>query len=99
MWNRSFQEHFQQGKRTIGHMWNHAVKFAGQLDHTMGVARRAYGAISPALQDLGASQVHGAVMRGFDAYGQGREKTMGLNNKVQSHLNRLRKAAPELDLD
>ena len=80
-------------------MWNHAVKFAGQLDHTMGVARRAYGAISPALQDLGASQVHGAVMQGFKAYDQGRGETMGLHNKIQSSLNRLRKAAPELDLD
>ena len=95
MWNRSFQDAFHQGKRTIGHMWNHAVKFAGQLDHTMNVGRRAFGA----LQDLAPSNVSGAVMRGFDAYGQGREKTMGLNNKVQSHLNRLRKAVPEIDLD
>ena len=98
MWNR-FQEHFQQGKRTIGHMWNHAVKFAGQLDHAMGVGKRVYGALQPALQDMGATQVSGAVMQGFKAYDQGREKTLGLNNKVQSHLTRLRKAAPELDLD
>ena len=99
MWNRSFQEHFRQGKRTIGHMWNHAVKSAGQLDHTMGVARRAYGAIERALKDLGISQVHGAVMQGFKAYDQGRGEAMGLHNKVQSSLNRLKKAAPELDLD
>ena len=95
MWNRSFQEHFQQGKRTIGHMWNHAVKFAGQLDHTMNVGRRAFGA----LQDLAPSNVSGAVMRGFDAYGQGRGEVLGMHNKVQSSLDRLKKAAPELDLD
>ena len=95
MWNRSFQEHFQQGKRTIGHMWNHAVKFAGQLDHTMNVGRRAFGA----LQDLAPSNVSGAVMQGFKAYDQGRGEAMGLHNKVQSSLNRLKKAAPELDLD
>ena len=99
MWNRSFQEHFRQGKRTIGHMWNHAVKFAGQLDHAVGVGRRVFGALQPALQDMGASQVSRAAMQGFEAYGKGRENAMGLNNKVQSHLNRLRKAAPELDLD
>ena len=98
MWNR-FQEHFQQGKRTIGHMWNHAVKFAGQLDHAMGVGKRVYGALQPALQDLGASQASGAVMRGFKAYDQGRAEAMGIHNNVATHLNRLRKAAPELDLD
>ena len=81
-------------------MWNHAVKFAGQLDHMVSVGRRAYGALQPALQDLGASQVHGAVMQGFKAYDKGKADTMGLHNNVQSHLNRLRsKAAPELDLD
>ena len=98
MWNR-FQEHFQQGKRTIGHMWNHAVKFAGQLDHAMGVGKRVYGALQPALTDLGASQASGAVMQGFKAYDRGRAEAMGLHNSVTSHLNRLRKAAPELDLD
>ena len=98
MWDR-FQEHFRQGKRTIGHIWHGAVKFAGQLDNAMNVGRRAFGALQPALQDLGASHVSGAVMQGFKAYDQGREKTLGLNNKVQSHLTRLRKAAPELDLD
>ena len=98
MWNR-FQEHLQQGKRTIGHLYNHAVKFAGQLDHAVGVGRRVYGALQPALQDMGASQVSGAVMQGFKAYDKGRADTMGLHNNVQSHLNRLRKAAPELDLD
>ena len=98
MWNK-FQEHYQQGKRTIGHMWNHAVKFAGQLDHAMGVGKRVYGALQPALQDLGASQASGAVMQGFKAYDRGRADAMGLHNNVSAHLNRLRKAAPELDLD
>ena len=99
MWNR-FQDAFHQGKRTIGHMWNHAVKFAGQLDHAVGVGRRVYGALQPALQDLGInSQVSGALMHGFKAYDRGKADTMGLHNNVSTHLNRLRKAAPELDLD
>ena len=98
MWSR-FQEHFQQGKRTIGHMWSHAVKFASQLDHAVGVGRRVYGALQPALQDLGASQASGAVMQGFKAYDRGRADAMGLHNNVSAHLARLRKAAPELDLE
>ena len=80
-------------------MWNHAVKFAGQLDHAVGVGRRVYGALQPALQDLGASQVSGVVRQAFNAYDRGKADTMGLHNNVSAHLARLRKAAPELDLD
>ena len=63
MWNRSLQDAFHQGKRTVGNMWNHAVKFAGQLDHAMGVGRRAFGALQPALQDFGGERVNRAVMQ------------------------------------
>ena len=83
----------------MGNMWNHAVKFAGQLDHAMGVGRRAFGALQPALQDFGGERVNRAVMQGFKAYDQGRADTMGLHNNVSAHLNRLRKAVPEIDLD
>ena len=80
-------------------MWNHAVKFTGQLDHAMGVGRRAFGALQPALTDFGGERVNRAVMQGFKAYDQGRADTMGLHNNVSAHLNRLRKAVPEIGLD
>ena len=99
MWNRSLQDAFHQGKRTVGNMWNHAVKFAGQLDHAMGVGRRAFGALQEPLNALGGERVNRAVMQGFKAYDQGRADTMGLHNNVSAHLNRLRKAIPEIDLD
>ena len=79
-------------------MWNHAVKFAGQLDHAMGMEKRIYGALQPAIQDMGGHDINRAVMGGIGRYEQGRNEVMGQHNQVQAHLSRLRRAAPELDL-
>ena len=79
-------------------MWNHAVKFAGQLDHAMGVGKRVFGALQPAIQDFGGSQFSGAVMQGIGHYERGRDQVIGQHNKVQAQLNHLRRAAPELDI-
>ena len=79
-------------------MWNHAVKFAGQLDHATGVGKRIYGALLPAIQDMGGGDINRAVMGGIGRYEQGRNEVMGHHNQVQAHLSRLRRAAPELDL-
>ena len=65
----------------------------------MGLARRAFGALQEPLNALGGERVNRAVMQGFKAYDQGRADTMGLHNNVSAHLNRLRKAVPEIDLD
>ena len=97
-----FQKHlagaWPHGKRTVGHMWNHAVKFAGQLDHAMGVGKRIFGALHPMIDDMGGGNINRAVMGGIGRYEQGRSDVMGQHNQVQAHLSRLRQAAPELDL-
>ena len=95
---RQLHDARRHGKKTIGHMWNHAVKFAGQLDHAMGVGKRIYGALQPAIQDMGGGEINRAVMGGIGRYEQGRNEIMGQHNQVQAHLSRLRRAAPELDL-
>ena len=95
---RQLHDAWQHGKKTIGHLWNHAVKFAGQLDHAMGVGKRIYGALQPAIQDMGGGDINRAVMGGIGRYEQGRDQVMGQHNQVQAHLSRLRRAAPELDL-
>ena len=78
-------------------MWNHAVKFAGQLDHAMGVGRRAFGALQPALQDFGGERVNRAVMQGFKAYDQGRADTIGAHHNLPTPLNRVGKAVAEIE--
>ena len=79
-------------------MWNHAVKWAGQIDHAMGVGKRIYGALQPAIQDFGGHDINRAIMGGLGRYEQGRNEIMGHHNKVQAQLSHLRRAAPELDL-
>ena len=83
---------------TIGNAFKHAVKWAGQIDHFMGVGKRVYGALQPAIQDMGGSHVNRAVMQGIQGYEQGRNEILGHHNKVQAQLSHLRRAAPELDL-
>jgi hypothetical protein len=80
-------------------MWNHAVKFAGQLDHAVGVGKRVFGALHPMIEDLGGSNVNRAVMQGFGKFDDAKYDAIGLHNNVASQLHRLRRAAPELDLD
>ena len=98
MIQKHLHDAWQHGKRTVGHMWNHAVKWAGQIDHAFNLGKRIYGALQPALEDLGGSNINRAVMSGLSRYEQGRNEVMGGYNNVQAHLSRLRRAAPELDL-
>ena len=98
MIQRQLREAFHHGKRTIGNMFTHALKFAGQIDQAFNVGKRIYGALQPAIQDLGGSDVNKAIMGGIGRYEQGRDEVMGYNNKVQAQLSRLRKAVPEIDL-
>ena len=98
MLQRNLQDAWHHGKRAIGNAFNHAVKWAGQIDHAMGLGKRVFGALQPAIQDMGGSHVNRAVMQGIQGYEQGRNEVMGHHNQVQAHLSRLRRAAPELDL-
>jgi len=98
MWQRNLQDAWHHGKRAIGNAFHHAVKWAGQIDHAMGVGKRVFGALRPAIQDFGGSGFNRAVMQGISGYEQGRNEIMGYHNKVQAQLSHLRRAAPELDI-
>ena len=98
MWQRNSQDAWHHGKRAIGNAFNHAIKWAGQIDHAMGLGKRVFSALQPAIQDMGGSNVNRAVMQGISGYEQGRNEIMGQHNQVQAHLSRLRRAALELDL-
>ena len=98
MWQRQFQDAWHHGKKTVGHMWNHAVKFAGQLDHVMGIGKRLAGALHPAIQDMGGGDINRAIIQGIGHYERGRDQVLGGHNKVQAQLSHLRRAVPEIDL-
>ncbi len=101
MWQRNLQDAWHHGKRAVGNIFNHAVKWAGQIDHAMGVGKRIFSAIQPAIQDMGGAggaQLNRSIMQGISGYEQGRHAVTGQHNQVQAHLSRLRRATPELDL-
>ena len=98
MWQRNLQDMYRHGKRMVAHGFGRAVKWAGQIDHAMGLGKRVFSALQPAIQDMGGSGVNRSIMQGISGYEQGREQVMGQHNQVQAHLSRLRRAAPELDL-
>ena len=98
MWQRNLQDAWHHGKRAVGNAFNHAVKWAGQIDHAMGLGKRIFSTLQPAIQDMGGSSVNRAVTQGIQGYEQGRNEIMGQHNQVQAHLSRLRRAAPELDI-
>jgi hypothetical protein len=79
-------------------MWNHAVKWAGQIDHAMNVSKRVFGALHPMIVDMGGGHVNRAIVGGLGRYEQGRDQVIGHHNNVQAHLSRLRRAVPEIDL-
>ena len=95
MIGRHLQEVYSQGKRTVANVWNHAVKFAGQIDHGFGVAKRLYGALQPAIQDFGG--LNQGIMKGISAYESGRKDVMSAYNQVQAMQSRIKKAVPEID--
>ena len=86
MLNR-LHEVYHHGKKTIGNMWNHATKFAGQIDHAMGIGKRIFSVLQPAIQDMGGGNFNQSVMRGIQGYEQGREQVLGANNKVLAQLS------------
>ncbi len=79
-------------------MWNHSVKWAGQLDHAMGVGKRVFGALHPMIEDLGGSGMNRALMQGFGKFNQARYDVLGMHNNMEAQLHRLRRAAPEIGL-
>ena len=95
---RQIRDALAHGKRSIGRVWNHAVHFAGQVDHAMNIGKRVFGALHPMIQNYGGSSVNKAIMSGIQNYDSGRHEVMGHHNNVQAMLGRLRKVAPEIDL-
>ena len=98
MWQRHLHDAWHHGKKTVGHMWNTATKWAGQIDHAMGVGKRVFGALDHRMiEDIGGSNLNRAMMQGFGKFDQVKHDVLGLHNNVDAQLRRLRRAAPEID--
>ncbi len=78
--------------------WTYVEGIEKGFDHAMNVSKRIFGALQPAIQDIGGGTVNNAIMAGIGQYERGRDEIMGHHNKVQATLSHLRRAAPELVL-
>mgnify|MGYP001178633945 CR=1 FL=1 len=63
---------FMEAVSEIGDAYNHAVKYAGQLDQAMNVGRRLYSAIHPLL----SKNMNSALMSGIAQYDEGRAQVI-----------------------
>lgn len=98
MWQRHLQDAVHNGKRTFHRMFDQGVKFVKHLDSGMDTAKRLYGALHPLISQIGGQKANTAIMDVFQGYDRGKSETMGAYNQVQSQLNRIRMAAPEIGL-
>ena len=98
MWQRHLHDAWHHGKRAIGNAFNHAVKWAGQIDHAMGVGKRVFGALHPMIEDFGGAGVNRNIVQAMGHYERGRDEVVGHHNKVQAQLSHLRRAVPEIGL-
>ena len=83
-------------KKFMGNAYAEGRKWAGTIDGYANLATRVLGAAAPMLEDLGASRATAAGVRCLSEYDQVRKKVMETDDRAQSHLSRISKAAPEL---
>ena len=86
------------GKKVIGDGWNHAVRIGHGADHAMRVGKRLLSAVSPLMDAMGARGATKHLMRGVQAYDEGRSQTMDHYTNVMAHHARIKRQVPELDL-
>jgi hypothetical protein len=99
MFNRqALARHWQTAKRVIGDSWHTAVRVGQGLDHSVRVGRKLLGAVSPILDQLGGGHHMKPLVQGLGVYDQARGDVMHGVNNVQTHLSRIRRQVPELDL-
>ena len=91
---KNIQEAFYHGKRTMGNMYNSAVKYAGQLDSAVSVGKRLYSVIHPML----SGNMNNAIMSGISQFDEGKASVMGHHNHIENQLMRIRRTVPEIGL-
>ena len=95
---RHLHDAWQTGKRTLGHAWHHAVRFAGDVDRGMGMAKKIFGVLHPMIENLGGSRLNAGAMNAFSAFDSSKADVMYGHNQVQAIQNRLRRAVPEIGI-
>jgi len=85
-------------RKMVGDTWHHAVRIGTSLDQGMQLGKRILASVSPIFDQLGQGHHMKSIVGGIRAYDQGKADVMHGYNNVQSHLARIRRQVPELQL-
>lgn len=78
------------------HRGYHATKsFLGDVDHGVSIAKRTYAALSPFLDQLGAS--HRPVMKALEGYDQMKARAVDAHTTGEKAFHSVRAKVPELN--
>ena len=86
-----FAHHLQSAKDFGRNVYHHAHRVGSAIDKGMGMAKRAYGIVAPALREFGVntSQLNRAADKGFTGYNQLRDRVVQGNEIATRTAGRL----------
>ena len=95
---QSLARGWHETKRFIGNAYHHTTKLASQLDTGMQIGKRLLASVEPLFSQFGGSHHLKPIMSGISAYDQGKADVMHGYNNIQTHLSRIRRQVPELQI-
>ena len=95
---QSLNHHWTTTKKVFGDAWNGAMRFGQQLDHGMRIGKRLLSSVAPILDQMGQGHHANNMVGGIKAYDQGKADVVHGINNIQTHLRRVRRQVPEIDL-
>ena len=86
-----FAHHLRSAKDFGRNVYHHAHRIGGAIDKGMGMAKRAYGTVAPALREFGVNtgQMDRIADKGFTGYNQLRDRVVQGNEIATRTAGRL----------
>ena len=73
---------FGNVKNFLGNAYNTTKKTLGSMDQMFGDAKKIYGAVAPAIQDLAPQQLQGGLTKIHDGVMKGVQSYEGVRNRI-----------------
>lgn len=88
---RRFATHLTSAKNIGRNLFHQAQRIGGAIDKGMGIAKRAYGIVAPALREFGVNtgQMDRMADKGFTGYNQLRDRVVQGNEIATRTVGRL----------
>lgn len=92
MWHKRLQQHWNRTKSFIHQGYRTLGKWAGEMDKGVSIGRKAFSAIAPILDELGASQYVDQGMKAIKGYDALRGQVSEIDDNVRRHASRIGQA-------